>query len=63
MHQIKMMSNIMKSIKVNEDESLTFLGASINENYFVNALTRDNKSNTTTFEVVAVNNDLFREMV
>ena len=46
--------------KVNEDESLTFLGASINENYFVNALTRDNKSNTTTFEVVAVNNDLFR---
>ncbi len=46
--------------KVNEDESLTFLGASINENYFVNALTRDNKSNTTTFEVVAVNNDLSR---
>lgn len=44
--------------KVNEDESLSFLGASINENYFINALPRDNKSNITTFEVVAVNNDL-----
>lgn len=46
--------------KVNEDESLTFLGASINENYFINALPRDNNSNTTTLEVVAVNNDLSR---
>ena len=44
--------------KVNEDKSKTFLGATPNNKYFINALKRDDKSNTTEFEVVAVNKDL-----
>ena len=41
--------------KVNEDKSKTFLGATPNNKYFINALKRDDKANTTEFEVVAVN--------
>lgn len=43
--------------KVNEDKSKTFLGATPNNKYFINALKRDAKENTTKFEVVAVNKD------
>lgn len=44
--------------KINDDNTKTFLGATITNRYFINALPRDNKSNTTTFEVVAVNKDM-----
>lgn len=44
--------------KVNDDKSKTFLGATVTNRYFVNALLRDNKSNTTTFEVIAVNKNM-----
>ncbi|MGL5084903.1 MAG: GH85 family endohexosaminidase C-terminal domain-containing protein, partial [Clostridium sp.] len=41
--------------RVNADKTKSFLGASTNNRYFVNALKRDDKSDKTTFEVVAVN--------
>ena len=44
--------------KVNNDKSKTFLGASITNSYFVNALLRDNTSNDTTFEVIPVNKNM-----
>lgn len=44
--------------KVNDDKTITFLGATPNNKYFINALPRDEKSNTTTFEVVAVNKNM-----
>ncbi|MGL4570648.1 MAG: endo-beta-N-acetylglucosaminidase [Clostridium sp.] len=43
--------------KVNGDKSKTFLGATPNNKYFLNALKRDDKSDSTEFEVVAVNKD------
>lgn len=46
--------------KINEDKSKTFLGATITNRYFVNALLRDEKSNSTVFEVVPVNKDMSR---
>ena len=46
--------------KINDDNTKTFLGATINNRYFINALPRDNKSNTTTFEVVSVNKDMIK---
>lgn len=44
--------------KVNEDKSKTFLGATLTNIFFVNALLRDDKSNTTVFEVVPVNKEM-----
>lgn len=44
--------------KINEDDTRSFLGATPNNKYFINALERDENSNTTTFEVVAVNKDM-----
>lgn len=44
--------------KVNDDKTRTFLGATPNSKYFINALPRDEKSNTTTFEVVAINKNM-----
>ncbi|MGL5244488.1 MAG: endo-beta-N-acetylglucosaminidase, partial [Sarcina sp.] len=41
--------------KVNEDKSKSFLGATPNNRFFINALARDNKLNSTEFEIVAVN--------
>lgn len=41
--------------RVNDDKTKSFLGATPNNEFFVNALERDSKSSTTTFEVVAVN--------
>ena len=42
---------------INEDDSRSFLGATPNNKYFVNALERGEKVDVTTFEVVAVNID------
>lgn len=44
--------------KLNGDKSKTFLGATITNRFFVNALLRDDKSNTTTFEVVPVSKEM-----
>lgn len=44
--------------KINDDKTKTFLGATPNTKYFVNTLPRDEKSNTTTFEVVAINKNM-----
>ncbi len=44
--------------KINSDGSKSFLGASVTNRFFINALPRDNNLNTTKFEVVAVNKDL-----
>lgn len=44
--------------KINSDNTRTFLGATPNNKYFINALPRDEKSNTTTFEVMAINKDM-----
>lgn len=52
--------NNFEIYKVNEDGSRTFLGATINQSFFVNGLLRDEKYNTTTFEVVALNKDMTR---
>lgn len=41
--------------RVNADNSKSFLGATVNNNFYVNALKRSDNSNTTNFEVVAVN--------
>ncbi|MGL5352929.1 MAG: endo-beta-N-acetylglucosaminidase, partial [Clostridium sp.] len=41
--------------RVNEDKTKSFLGATLTNKYFVNALKRDAKSDKTTFEVVAIN--------
>ena len=46
--------------KINDDKSKSFLGATTTNNYFVNALLRDDKSNTTIFEVVPVNKNMSR---
>lgn len=50
--------NYCEIYKINDDNTKTFLGATINNRYFINALPRDNKSNITTFEAVAVNKDM-----
>lgn len=44
--------------KINSDNTRTFLGATPNNKYFINALPRDEKSNTTTFEVIAINKNM-----
>ncbi|NKF06455.1 discoidin domain-containing protein [Clostridium gasigenes] len=41
--------------RINDDKTSSFLGATQNNRFFVNALKRDDKSDKTTFEVVAVN--------
>lgn len=46
--------------KVNEDKSKSFLGATPNTSFFLNALEREEKENKTKFEVVAVNKDSVR---
>lgn len=44
--------------KINDDNTKSFLGASISSKYFINALQRDGNANKTTFEVVAVNKNM-----
>lgn len=44
--------------KINSDNTRTFLGATPNNKYFINALPRDEKSNTTTFEIIAINKNM-----
>ncbi|MEG1287385.1 MAG: discoidin domain-containing protein [Clostridium sp.] len=41
--------------RINDDKTKSFLGATPNNTFFVNALKRAEKSDKTTFEVVAVN--------
>lgn len=41
--------------RINDDKTKSFLGATPNNMFFVNALKRDDKSDKTTFEVVAIN--------
>lgn len=41
--------------RINDDKTKSFLGATPNNTFFVNALERDEKSDKTTFEVVAIN--------
>lgn len=41
--------------RINDDKTKSFLGATPNNVFFVNALERDEKSSKTTFEVVAIN--------
>lgn len=40
----------------NQDGTKSFLGTSVTTSFFYNALSRDGDSNTTNFEVVAINN-------
>jgi endo-beta-N-acetylglucosaminidase D/PKD repeat protein len=44
--------------KINDDNTKTFLGVTTNTKYFINALERDENSNITTLEVVAVNKNM-----
>lgn len=46
--------------RVNDDKSKSFLGATLTNNFYVNALKRSETSNTTNFEVVAVNKNSTR---
>lgn len=46
--------------RVNKDNTRSFLGATPNNNFFVNSLQRDKEDNETKFEVVAVNKDEIR---
>lgn len=41
--------------RINDDKTKSFLGATPNNTFFVNALARDEKSDKTKFEVVSVN--------
>ena len=41
--------------RINDDKTKSFLGATPNNVFFVNALKRDDKSSKTTFEVVGIN--------
>lgn len=43
--------------QVNQDGTKSFLGATVNTNFYYNALPREGELNNTNFEVVAVNNE------
>ncbi|MBX7308640.1 discoidin domain-containing protein [Clostridium chauvoei] len=46
--------------RIDKDKTKSFLGATVNNNFFVNTLKRDKNSDKTKFEVVAVNKNFNR---